>query len=218
MDLCDVDDIYTVIDRVAERDLLEEFIDLERLERDYDPSVTDASMTSESTSDSPSEHTRPTTIENSEVTSNAPSYGLDQDDMVQETGASNRDHYRAGDQRSGLDSTSLLIPVLSDEHKEPTVVDRPPTLPPDGGLVAPVTTVHLRGSRLLAPGPGPQPAAITSWSHGSPPRPEVPQGRSPRNRTVFDPKKTAGVRAMKSCQHCSIRKISVNRNARNCFH
>jgi hypothetical protein len=209
MDLCS--DIYTVIDPLADRELFDEFIDLKMFESDYAPSVTDASMTSGSASDSPSEHTRSTTVENSEVTSNAPSYDLDQDYLMQGTGANSRDH--GTDQQSGLGSTPLLIPVLIDEHKQLTVGDRPASLPPSGGLVAPVTPVHLRSSRAIAPKPGggPQPAAITSWGHGSPPRPpEVPQGKSPRPRTVFDPKKTAGVRAAKSCLHCSIHKLSVS--------
>ncbi|OIW35012.1 hypothetical protein CONLIGDRAFT_639333 [Coniochaeta ligniaria NRRL 30616] len=207
MDVFDAGEIRAFIDPFTERELFNEFIDLDRLVRDYDPSVTDVSMTSESASESPSERTRPTTTENSEVTSNAPSYDLDQDDMMQETGASSRDHPSAGDQQSGLDSSSLLIPVLRDEHKKRTVVDRPPTLPPSGGLVDEVLapTIHLRASRLIAPRPDAHP--ITSWRDGSHPRPEVSQERAPRSRTLVDPKKTADVRAKGSCLHCSISKV-----------
>lgn len=211
MDLCDVEDIRAVIDAVTDKALFEEFIHWDKLERDYDPSVTDASMVSESASDSPSDRTWPTTMEKSDVTSNAFSYDHDQDDMMQDTETSSRLYPCAKDRQSGLDSTGLLIPVLRDEHKEPTVVSRPLNLPPSGGLVAP--GVHLRSSRLLAPAPSAHPSAITSWSHGSPPRPEVSQGRSQRPRKVFDPKKTAGVRAKGSCQHCSILKVAVSTQA-----
>lgn len=210
-------DIYTVIDTVAERDSFEEFeefVHLKMLEPDYPPSVTDASMTSAaSASDSQSEHTRPTTAEISEVTSNAPSYDLELDDLMQGNAADSQgDHASGTDQQPGLGRTPLLIPVLMDTHKERTVTDRPTSLPPTGGLMGPVGPVH-RSSRAIAPKPGtgPQPAAITSWAHGSPHRPpEVSQERSPRPRTVFDPKKTAGVRAARSCLHCSIHKLSVS--------
>ena len=96
------------------------------------------------------------------------------------------------------------------------MTNRPATLPPTGGLVAPGTPVHLRPSRLL-PKLGPQPAALTSWDHGSPPRAEVSQAKLPRPRQVYDPKKTAGVRAAKSCLRCSIQKISVSVRSQGAF-
>ncbi|KAB5536598.1 hypothetical protein GE09DRAFT_1226657 [Coniochaeta sp. 2T2.1] len=213
MDLCDVEEIYEVIDAVADRAMFKEYthlVDDSKTERDNTPSVTDASMTS--ASDSQSERTRGTTMDHSEVTSNAPSPGSDQDDMMQETGANanNRHHpTRAGAQNSGLD---LLIPVLSDTHKERTVVDRPATLPPSGGLVEKTFPVHLRASRPLAPRPGAHSATVMSWSPGSPPRTDVPQGRAGRSRTVRDPEKTAAVRKRKSCQHCAILRVECDAN------
>ncbi|KAB5580764.1 hypothetical protein GE09DRAFT_1213203 [Coniochaeta sp. 2T2.1] len=213
MDLCDVEEIYEVIDAVADRAMFEEFTHLvedSKMERDYTPSVTDASMTS--ASDSQSERTRGTTMDHSEVTSDAPSPASDHHDMMQETGANanNRHHpTRAGAKHSGLD---LLIPVLIDKHKERTVVDRPATLPPSGGLVEKTFPVRLRASRPLAPRHGTQSATVMSWSHGSPPRTDVPQGRAGRSRTVRDPKKTAAVRKRKSCQHCAILRVECDEN------
>ena len=218
MDRCDVEDIKKTINAVEDRAMFEEYtilFDSGTMERDYTPSVTDASMTS--SSDSPSEHTRPTTTDYSEVTSDAPSPDPDQDDMMQVTGANanSRDNPTgAGAQHSGGD---LIFPVLVDMHKERTVVDRPPTLPPSGGLVAENFPVHLRPSRAIAPRPDTHSPAIMSWSQGSPPRTDGGvQGRAGRSRVVHDPKGTAAVRKLGSCQHCAIQKIKVRWNALFC--
>lgn len=198
----DVDETHTFSDAVTERAWWQEWIHLERLERDCNTSVMDESVTSGSASDSPSENTRPTTLDDSELESNAHSYDPGQDDImrVTVTSAGDRSHPRVGDQ-----DDSILIPVLIDEHKQSNVVDVPQTLPPSGRLV---TRDHTRASRRLAPRMDGQ--AITSWRDGSPPRTETPQGRSPRARIVLNPAKTAIVRAKGSCYHCSTLKVAVS--------
>lgn len=213
MDLCS--EIYDVIGAVGEKDSFEQFKDfvhLDMLGSEYAPSITDASMTSPFPADSPLEHARSTTAETSEVTSNASPYDLDQDDLMHGAGANSGGHASGTGQQPELDRAPLILfPRLNEKHEERAVTDRPASLPP--GLVAPVTTVPIPSERAIAPKPGPrpQPAPITSWVHGSPPPPpEVPQGRSPRPRTVHDRHKTAEVRAAKSCLHCSIHKRSVS--------
>lgn len=69
----------------------DDFFDYDKWEQDCD-SITDASIMSISASDLLSEHTQATTIDNSEIASNAPSYDLDQDDTMQEPGGSNQQH------------------------------------------------------------------------------------------------------------------------------
>ena len=210
----EVDETCNVHDPAAGEDW-QQYFDFDRWVQDYPSSGTEtAEISHPNASDTPSEHTLVTTLEDSDVTSNAPSYDPGPDDMMQESGNGDMNGItpEGGFQPSGRNSNPLLIPVLSDKHKERTVVDRPQTLPPARDLVipvGPVTPVHLRGPRPLAPAPPVDDQAITSWTHGSPPQLETPQ-RIPRTRALKDPKQTAEVRAKGSCQHCSLLRVKVS--------
>jgi hypothetical protein len=200
MDLCD--DIHNVLARVPKRttgsevDPVEEFFDMKLYEQQHAPSVTDTSVTTDpSAADSSSENTRPTTVGNSEVHSNAASNDPSQDEIMQETGVCDHDGTRMSSHHPGPESP-LLFPELLDEHKTRAVVKIPQKLPN-----------RLPGSRTLAPKPGGP--AVTSWGNGSL-SPLEPSQRGPSRTRKVDRDRTKKTRDKGACINCRIHKRTVS--------
>jgi hypothetical protein len=197
----------------------EEYLDYKLLEWSPDPSVAGASTASESVLFSPSENTFSLTNDNSEVSSNAPSFDLDRDEVMRDAGAANnRNDVTLMGQTSGLGSSPLLIPVLFDKHMESTVVNRPAVLPPTTGLMAITVPVRPRQPQAIAPklSPGSQLATVTSWGNRSSLTLEATQETCPRSRNVKDAEKVAKVRESNACVRCRIHKISVRSSRSTC--